>query len=135
MIDPLAKIYDDSGRLVSVSQTLFEGDPRFVTAVGFRFESLSAIFRAVPDDDTLAVSLGSLVPEPTETLIDASQSAPWSACIGFSICWAWRLTNQQGYSDGVRFEFSELGKESPAVIELIVAASAIQAFVVTSGAV
>ena len=135
MLDTLAKIYDDSGRLLGVSQTLFEGDPRFVTAVGLRLESLSAIFRAVPDDDTLAVSLGSLVPEPTETLIDASQFAPWSACLGFSICWAWRVTNQQGYSDGVRFEFSERGKESRAIIELIVAASAIQAFVVTSGAI
>lgn len=135
MLDTLAKIYDHGGRLVGVTQTLFEGDPRFVTAVGLRFESLSAIFRAVPDNDTLAVSLESLIPEPSETLIDASQSAPWSGCVGFSICWAWRLTNQQGYSDGVRFEFSEQGTESRAVIELIVAASAIQAFVVTSGAV
>jgi hypothetical protein len=135
MLDILAKIYDDAGRLVGVSQTLFEGDSRFVTAVGLRFEFLSAIFRAVPDDDTLAVSLESLVPEPNETLIDASQSAPWPACVGFSICWAWRLTNQQGYSDAVRFEFSERGKESRAVVELIVAASAIQTFVVMSGAV
>jgi hypothetical protein len=102
MLDTLAKIYDTAGRLVGVSQTLFEGDPRFVTTVGLRFESLSAVFRAVPDDDTLAASLEPLVPEPTETLIDASQSAPWSACVGFSIYCAWRLTNQQGYSDGVR---------------------------------
>ena len=135
MIDTLAKIYENSGRLLGVSQTLFEGDPQFVTAVCFRLESLSAIFRAVPDDDSLAVSLGTLVPETTETLIDASQYAPWSACVGLSICWAWCLTNQQGYSDGVRFEFSERGKESSKVIELIVAASAIQALVVTSGAV
>jgi len=79
MLDTLAKIYDVGGRLVRVSQTLFEGDPRFVTAFGLHFEVLSAIFRAVPDDDTLAVSLGSLVPDPDETLIDASHSAPWSA--------------------------------------------------------
>ena len=135
MLDILAKIYDDGGRLVEVSQSLFEGDPTFVTAVGLRFESVSAIFRAVPDDDTLAVSLGLLVPEASETLIDASSALPWLVCVGFSICWAWRLTNQQGYSDGVRLEFSESGKESRAVIELVVVASTIEVFVVTPSAV
>jgi hypothetical protein len=118
-----------------VTQSLFERDPHFVTAVGLRFESVSAIFRAVPDDDTLAVSLGLLVPEASETLIDASSAVPWSDCVGFSICWAWRLTNQQGYSDGVRLEFSESGKESRAVIELVVVASTIEIFVVMPRAV
>lgn len=135
MLDTLAKIYDDAGRLVGVSQTLLEGDPRFVTAVGLRFESLSAIFRAVPDDDTLAVSLGPIVPDPDETLVDSGSSAPWSDYVGFSVCWAWRLTNQQGYSDGVRLEFSESGKESRGIVELVVAASAIQVFMATPSAV
>jgi hypothetical protein len=66
-LDTLTKIYDDGGRLVDVSQALFERDPSFVTAVGLRFESVSAIFRAIPGDDTLAVSLGRLVPQPSET--------------------------------------------------------------------
>jgi len=135
MLDTLAKIYDDGGRLVRVSQTLFEGDPQFVTAFGLQFELLSAIFRAVPDDDTLAVSLGSLVPDPDEALIDASHSAPWSAFGGFSVCSAWRLTNQQGYSDGVRLEFSEPGKVSRGIVELVVAASEIQVFVAMPSAV
>lgn len=135
MLDTLAKIYDDSGRLVGVTYTLFEGDPKFITAVGLRFEAVSAVFRAVTDDDTLAVSLGTLTPEPSETLIESGNSAPWSACMGFGICWAWRLTNQQGYSDGVRLEFSEPGEVSRAVVELIVAASAIELFMsVPSGA-
>lgn len=135
MLDTLAKIYDDGGRLVGVTYTLFEGDPKFITAVGLRFEAVSAVFRAVTDDDTLAVSLGTLTPEPSETLIESGNSAPWSACMGFGICWAWRLTNQQGYSDGVRLEFSEPGEVSRAVVELIVAASAIELFMsVPSGA-
>src|SRR5438067_8887456 len=105
MLDTLAKIYDDGGRLAGVTYALFEGDPRFVTAVGLRFESVSAVLRAVADDDTLAASLGPLVPEPGETLIKAATSAPWPMCIGLGVCWAWQLTNQQGYSDGVRLEF------------------------------
>jgi Family of unknown function (DUF6334) len=134
MLDTLAKICDDGGPLVGVSYTLFESDPRFITAVGLRFESLSAVLRAVPDDDTLAVSLGLLAPEPGETLIDAAASGPWPACMGLGVCWAWCLTNQQGYSDGLRLEFSEPGRVSSAVVEVVVAASAMHVFVAVPGA-
>ena len=128
MLDTLAKIYDDGGPLVSVAYALFEGDPRFITAVGLRFESVSAVFRAVPDDDTLAAGLGPLEPEPDEVLVEAGDRGPWPACVGLGVCWAWRLTNQQGYTDGVRLGFSPPGEMSRAVVELIVAASAIQTF-------
>jgi hypothetical protein len=134
MLGTLAKICDDGGPLVGVSYTLFEGDPQFITAVGLRFESLSAVLRAVPDDDTLAVSLGMLVPEPHETLFEAADSGPWPVCMGLGICWAWCLTNQQGYSDGVRLEFSEPGVASSAVVEFIVAASAIRVLVAVPSA-
>src|SRR5947199_6340246 len=125
MLGTLAKSYDDGGPLGGVTYTLFEGDPRFVTAVGLRFEFASAVFRAVADDDTLAASIGTLEPESDERLIEAGNSEPWSECIGLGVCWAWRLTNQQGYSDGVRLEFSEPGEVSRAVVELVVVASAI----------
>lgn len=134
MLDTLAKIYDDGGPLVGVSYTLFEGDPKFITAVELRFESLTAVLRAVPDDDTLAVSLSMPAPRPGETLIDATDSGPWPACIGLSVCWAWCLTNQQGYSDGVRLEFSERGGAPVAVVELVVVASAIHMFVAVPSA-
>ena len=86
------------------------------------------MFRAVADDDTLVASFGPLVPEPKEQLIEAATSAPWPTCIGLGVCWAWRLTNQQGYSDGVRLEFSEPGGALSATVEFIVAASAIQIY-------
>ena len=128
MLDTLAKIYDDGGRLVGVTHALFEGGPRFVTAIGLRFESSSAVFRAVAHDDTLAASLGPLIPTPDDMLIEAGGSAPWSGCVGLSICWGWQMTNHQGYADGVRLEFGERGQEPRAVVELIVAASAIQMY-------
>jgi hypothetical protein len=128
MLDTLAKIYDDGGPLLGVTYALFEGAPRFITAVGLRFESASAVFRAVPDDDTLAAWPEPLVPEPDEVLVEAGGREPWAACIGLGVTWAWRLTNQQGYTDGVRLEFSMPGEESRATVELIVAASAIQIY-------
>jgi hypothetical protein len=62
MLDTLAKFYDDGGSLVGVSYALTEGegDVRFITAVGLRCESLSAVFRAVADNDTLAANVGEL---------------------------------------------------------------------------
>lgn len=132
MLDVLAKINDHGGGLVGAAYTLFEGDTRFVTAVGLRFESACATFRAVADDDTLYASLEPLVPGPDETLIDMVNTAPWSGCSGLGVCWAWRLTNHQGYSDGVRLEFSDSGQVSRAVVEMVVAASAIQVFVASA---
>jgi hypothetical protein len=134
MLDILAKIYDEGGPLVSVACTLFEGDPRFIIAIELRFQLLSAVFRAVADDDTLAMSLGPLVPGPDETLIEAHKSAPWSACVGLSIRWAWQLTNHQGYNDGVRLEFSGPGQESGTIVELVVVASAIHTLVAVPSA-
>lgn len=134
MLDTLARIFDDGGRLVGVSCTRFVGDPAdfsFVTAVGLRFEHLAVVFRAVPDDDTLAASVGMLAAGPDEEVIDLCGELPWSACLGLGVCWGWRLTNQQGYTDGVRLEFSEPGKPSHAVVELVVIASGLQVFEAT----
>lgn len=126
----LAKIYEEGGPLVSVEYLVFQGNARFVTAVGLLFASVSVVFRAVEADDTLAVILSRLVPGEDETPVEATNSVPWSACLGSSVRWAWRLTNQQGYPDGVRLEFGVPDKAST-VVELIVAASAIQIFVAT----
>jgi hypothetical protein len=130
MLEILAKIFDDGGPLVSVTYLLFEGDARFITAVGLRFGLISAVFRAIEADDTLAVSLVPLARRQHETSLEATSFAPWNACSGLGIRWAWRLTNQQGYSDGVRLEFGNSDEASSTVVELIVVASAIQTFVV-----
>lgn len=74
MLDILAEIYDDGGRLISVRYALFEGELRFITAVELQFESMSAVFRAVADDDTLTASLGPLKSELYETLVEVDDS-------------------------------------------------------------
>lgn len=131
MLDTLASVFNDGGRLVGVSCALFVGAPSdhpFVTAIALRFEHLTAVFRAVPADDTLAASLGPLPLEADEEVVDLDGEPPWSSCLGLGICWGWRLTNQQGYTDGVRLEFSAPGEASPAIVELVAIASGIQVF-------
>jgi hypothetical protein len=130
MLDTLTKIHDAGGHLVNVTCTLFEGDRNLVTAVGLRFESISVVFRANSDDDTLIASIGSLTPDADETLVDISDSSPWVTCLGAGACWLWQLTNQQGYADGVRLEFGNPDEQSRAVFELLVTASAIETLLV-----
>ena len=135
MLDALAELCD-AGRLLGVTHVTFEGDPMFVTAVALRFESLTALFEAVSEDDTLAVRIGA---PPEATGVDASAAPPWAECVGRAVRWAWRMTNQQGYTDGARLEFAGTGHAS-ATVECVVAASAVRVFVareavpLTSGA-
>jgi hypothetical protein len=128
MLENLAEIFDKESPLVGVSYALFEGDSHFITAVEIRFESFSSTFRAIADDDTLTTSLEALELESDELLIDVSKSEPWSQCLGSRIPWLWRLTNQQGYDDGVRIEFTKPEKDFIFVVEFFVMASAIQIF-------
>lgn len=128
MLDTLGRICDEGGRLVGVSYAVLGGEHPFVTAVALRFETLTAVFRAVPDDDTLTASVGPLVAEPDEVTEDAGGSPPWAGSVGLGVRWGWRLTNQQGYTDGVRLEFTAADESSRAVAELVTVASGIQVF-------
>jgi hypothetical protein len=40
-----------------------------------------------------------------------SHQAPWSDVIGMHVLWAWGLTNNQGYLDGLEIEFYRRDKE------------------------
>jgi hypothetical protein len=119
----LPKLCYDAGRLVAVEHAL-EGDAPFISAVRLTFESLAVVFRAVPDDDTISVVEGGPFPEPDEVRVTATDAAPWVACVGRKVEWAWLLTNQQGYEDAVRMEF----QTGHAGVELVVAASAIRLY-------
>ena len=129
MLETLAQIHDVGGDLENITCTLFEGRQEFVTAIGLRFESISVVFRANPDDDTLVASIDSLTPAANETLVDITHSSLWGTCVGANACWLWWLTNHQGYVDGVRLEFGA-DDQSNTIVELLVVASAIKTLVV-----
>jgi hypothetical protein len=129
MIEELGRIYNDGGLLEGVDHVLFGGDSRSLTAIVLRFETLTAVLRAVAEDDTLAVTIGLFQPRPQEVIRAASLSKAWVNCLRRSISWAWQLTNQQGYTDGLRLEFGTPdAKQQPITVELIVVASDIQLF-------
>jgi hypothetical protein len=133
MREILQQVCYDSGRLIHARHALYPGDPHWVTAVELTFESSVVSFHAVAADDTLAVALGPLVTERDETIVPANESAPWTMCLGRSVIWAWVLTNQQGYTDGVRLEFRSQEPVGP-VVELVVLASQIRLLVAAEAA-
>ena len=126
MLETLWKIIQEENQLFeSVAYALFEGDQNFITAIELRFTSLVFNVRAVADDDTLSINLGSLQLDSDESLFEPEKSELWSSCIGSHIVWGWRLTNQQGYDDGLRLEFSTVENKIGPIVEFVVAASAI----------
>ena len=129
MQETLAKIYDHGSWLSSATIARIDGDQPFVTGVELLFGSLPATFRANKRDDTLVATIGPLVATLDETLVDVSASPPWSACLGLEARRLWELTNQQGYTDGVRFEFGERAKPFEVVVELVVHACEIEIYV------
>lgn len=130
MLESLAKICNDYGQLIGVKYELFEGVPNQISAILMQFEAATVTFRAVSDDDTLEISLSPFVPEQEGILADMSILTPWEYLIGSGVFWAWQLTNQQGYVDGIRLEFGK--PNSNTIIEFIVVASTIKVFRVLS---
>ena len=128
MLDSIANIIDEYDQLVGVSYVLFDGQRHFITAVELRFISLAFNLRAIADDDTLSINSGALLLESDETLVEAGNSDLWSLCIGGRIAWGWRLTNQQGFDDGLRLEINKPEEKLSTVVEFIVIASGIKIF-------
>ena len=128
MLVALRSACDHGGKLLGVTRTLYQNDPRFVTTVSLRFESLTLGFRADSDLDTLEATIGQLTRDDNDVMSDASGFAPWSVCVGHGLRWGWQLTNQQGHTDGVRLEFGDPDSPHAGVVELLVVGSAIQVF-------
>ena len=129
MLETLWKIIQEENQLFEgVAYALFEGDRNFITAIELRFTSLVFNLRAIADDDTLSISRGALQLDEYESLFEPEESDLWSSCIGEHIVWGWRLTNQQGYDNGLRLEFSTPENKIGPVVEFVVMASAIHLY-------
>jgi hypothetical protein len=113
--------------LLGVDACYFDDDASFVTAFRFRYDLAQVAFYAVEDDDTVAAATGDGLACADGRWIDVSEHAVWAKCRGKHAVWAWALTNQQGYADGIRIEFAPFTGE-PVTVEAIVAASAFRLY-------
>lgn len=125
--EALSRICGNAGALRAVHYVLFDGSPSFVVGVVFDFEAISAVMLADGTSDEILIRLAPYDLEPDEELIAVSDKSPWNEFCGLHVRWAWEMTNQQGYSDGLRFEFGDPeASEKGGTVEMLVAASSIR---------
>ncbi|MGE8224919.1 MAG: DUF6334 family protein [Stenotrophomonas sp.] len=118
MIQLIRQACNDGGKLEQVLESSFQPHSRLIDGLELRFETLTLCITAVAEDDTVALSLGSLDRQSLK-----SSNRFLSQCLGKSLQWAWLTTNQQGYTDGIRLEFQDQSGAAAVILDIVVAAS------------
>jgi hypothetical protein len=129
--DQIGALYDKAEKLIGVRYSVFDAGldgKDWVEAVEMRFESTVATVYVESDFDTLCLELREMKVGSDCYIKDATSVKPWDGALGRQLSWIWSLRNQQGYEDGLRFEFSSKEKETPTIITFIGMASSIQMY-------
>jgi Family of unknown function (DUF6334) len=129
----IGELYDKAGTLAGVRYSVYDSGPEgrdWIDAVEMRFEyGVVASIYADADFDTIRLELSSLLVREACYVIDATSAEPWVTAVGRSSSWIWLLRNQQGYEDGLRFEFSRQEQaEKKCVVTLVVIASELKVY-------
>ncbi|KRG63543.1 hypothetical protein ABB26_11515 [Stenotrophomonas humi] len=120
MLELLRNACYDGGNLRRVREIPLDPNHLPIMAVELQFDTLTIAFSAIADDDTIAVTSGSYSGPSRQTI-----SSLWASCIGKSLQWTWLMTNQQGYTDGARLEFTDPDNQQSVIIELVAGASSL----------
>ncbi len=120
MLELLRNACYDGGNLRHVREILLDPNYPPIMAVELQFDTLTIAFSDIADDDTIAVTSGSY-PGPSHQTINYL----WASCIGKPLQWTWLMTNQQGYTDGARLEFTDSHNQQSVIIELVAGASSL----------
>lgn len=99
--------------------------PTLLSVVHIEFENGALTIEAVPEDDTLKLSVG---PELEAGSQELSDVPPWSVLIGGTPIWFWSLTNHQGYTDGLQLLFRKDGKDIG--FQIVVMATSLKPYLV-----
>jgi hypothetical protein len=80
MTDILPKLCYEAGRLLLVEHGIFPSEKPFIQAVRLKFEAADIAFRAMPEDDTVAVFDGNSFLETVFawSSLMAAQASRWS---------------------------------------------------------
>ena len=122
-------LFDTAGELLGVRYSIFDAGSDgvdWIDAIELSFNNGVVCTVSVESEfDTLRLEVGEMNFGEECFDMDATKLMPWTDFIGGRLSWIWVLTNQQGYEDGLRIEFS-LAPERP--VTLIGIASSIQIF-------
>jgi len=112
-------------RLVDVSGQFFPSEERrMLTAIKLDFDGTSVLLTAQSADDSIDVTFNeSILDEPGYKIENLNDVEPWKNALHRPMLWAWRMINQQGYFDGLQFDFAENVEDKVTRIQLLVVAS------------
>ena len=110
------------GKLTSVKKHYdsFEDSSDMVCAYQLVFEHGEIFHEALPNTDE--ISIANSLREKCSIVKDVSSESIWNQAISCSAKWIWKLINQQGYHDGIQYEFWDDSKPK-VTIQLMVEAS------------
>lgn len=118
----LSKIVNSFEKLVHAQSYSFRELKNEIAAIKLDFETFNCFVEVVEESDEIRLARHSRLGQ----LVATDKPLGFHSCYGSRLCWGWIMTNNQGYSDGLRFEF-----ENNQIIELIVVASSIKQFSVS----
>lgn len=118
----ISSIVESGAHLKTIECFGFEELPDQISAVRMNFESVSLTFGIDEEFDEVT----SLTERELEAMISCQLSPQLERVIGSRCVWCWKMTNNQGYTDGLRFEFS-----NGVIVEFVAVASIFNIFIAT----
>jgi Family of unknown function (DUF6334) len=114
---------EDLGQLSKVSYIFDDNLRNSPIAILMYFFKIVIMAKVVEEDDS--VELVSLDLDMANKLdsTDVSSDVLWKDTIDINLRWVWGLTNQQGYTDGIQFEWGDPSSDESIMIQAIAAAS------------
>jgi Family of unknown function (DUF6334) len=87
------------------------------------FDKIVAMIRVIEEDDTIELTSIDIELANKFDTIDVSDNSLWKDAIGSQLHWVWSLTNNQGYTDGIQFEWTNHYLKKIIIVQAIAAAS------------
>ncbi len=119
----LSDLCNSAGNLLAAKTYSFPELLDEAAVIELVFQSLNCAILANEDTDEIEISSN----YDLTAFVRTDIKPIFNEFYGHSLAWVWKLINQQGYRDGLKFEF----KECSSAIELIVLASSIKFYKVT----
>jgi len=112
----LSSIVNSSEKLKHAQSYSFKELLNEIAAIKLDFKTFSCFIRVIEDLDEIELTSSIIL----SNLIATDHSLFFHECYDLKLCWGWKMINNQGYSDALKFEF-----ENNYIVELVVNASSI----------
>ncbi len=83
------------------------------------FDKIVAMIRVIREDDSVEVRSIEFELANKLDAIDVSDNYLWKDALGSQLHWVWSLTNNQGYTDGIQFEWTNHSLKKSIMIQAI----------------